>query len=277
MVNPIPLCSDRASAHASIMKENIMIQKVSVRRRVAAFTLIELLVVIAIIAILAAILFPVFAKAREAARKASCLSNMKQILLGAAQYTQDYDEKLMGAWWPTVTTGYGSMSGGTMWVAFIQPYTKNKQIFFCPSAKDSGWQYDPTDNGNIGLNHDNLGWNFDIKLANINKPAQTIYFQDTFQLTDNQAGYNTWLQNPDAIENVNYVSAAGIFRSPNQYNGGAAGWCDVCVPSSIHSNTANTGYIDGHAKAIKVSSVWIQPNQAWGTYWPTSQYNPYQN
>lgn len=242
-----------------------------------AFTLIELLVVIAIIAILAAILFPVFAKAREAARKTSCLSNVKQILLGAAQYTQDYDEKLMGAWWPTVTTGYGNQSGGTMWVAFIQPYVKSKQILFCPSAKDGWGDYDPADYGNIGLNHDNLGWNFDIKLANINKPSQTIYFQDAIMLTDGQTGYNSWINKPDAPEAVNTVPCGGIFRSPNQYNGGAAAWCDVAVPGAIHNNVANTGYIDGHAKSIKVSSVWIAPGQDWNSYWPTSQYNPYQN
>ncbi|MHB8997268.1 MAG: DUF1559 family PulG-like putative transporter [Armatimonadota bacterium] len=94
------------------------------RRR--GFTLIELLVVIAIIAILAAILFPVFAKAREKARQSSCLSNVKQIGLGLLQYAQDYDEALMGARGP---------HGG--WPQAIQPYIKNTQIYSCPSANTS--------------------------------------------------------------------------------------------------------------------------------------------
>ncbi len=71
------------------------------------FTLIELLVVIAIIAILAAILFPVFAKAREKARQSSCLSNMKQIVLGTMQYAQDYDERLPMRWLATDSAGTG--------------------------------------------------------------------------------------------------------------------------------------------------------------------------
>jgi len=91
-----------------------------------AFTLIELLVVIAIIAILAAILFPVFARARENARRSSCQSNLKQIGLGFAQYTQDYDEQL-----PLGNTRYGTPI--LAWAAVIQPYVKSKQIFACPS------------------------------------------------------------------------------------------------------------------------------------------------
>jgi prepilin-type N-terminal cleavage/methylation domain-containing protein/prepilin-type processing-associated H-X9-DG protein len=86
------------------------------------FTLIELLVVIAIIAILAAILFPVFAKAREKARQSSCASNLKQIGLGFMQYAQDYDEKLFGARLPREG-----------WTGAISPYIKNTQIFGCPS------------------------------------------------------------------------------------------------------------------------------------------------
>ena len=90
----------------------------------SAFTLIELLVVIAIIAILAAILFPVFARARENARRSSCTSNLKQIGLGIMQYTQDYDEKMPFACWD---------DGAYPWHFIVQPYTKSYQVFKCPS------------------------------------------------------------------------------------------------------------------------------------------------
>lgn len=110
--------------------------------RRSGFTLIELLVVIAIIAILAAILFPVFARAREQARKTSCLSNLKQLGLGFMMYAQDYDEKLPGiplgscptcwpwAAWPGTYDWTGVFTVG------ITPYTKNKQIYQCPSATE---------------------------------------------------------------------------------------------------------------------------------------------
>jgi prepilin-type N-terminal cleavage/methylation domain-containing protein len=100
------------------------------KRRFRAFTLIELLVVIAIIAILAAILFPVFARARENARRASCMSNLKQMGLGIMQYTQDYDERM-----PPTYSYYGV--GGTAplvwWEDITQPYVKSYQICVCPS------------------------------------------------------------------------------------------------------------------------------------------------
>jgi prepilin-type N-terminal cleavage/methylation domain-containing protein/prepilin-type processing-associated H-X9-DG protein len=115
------------------------------------FTLIELLVVIAIIAILAAILFPVFAQAREAARKATCLSNQKQIALGAKMYMQDWDGEMFhhhegwvlddGTQLDTLPAtadacaggGFGNSQAEKPWIIFFQPYMKNRQIGFCPS------------------------------------------------------------------------------------------------------------------------------------------------
>ena len=100
--------------------------------KISAFTLIELLVVIAIIAILAAILFPVFARARENARRTSCLSNMKQIGTAMKMYTQDYDEHLP-------EPGYGAVFSGSTWKGIlpfhlaVQPYAKTSQLFACPS------------------------------------------------------------------------------------------------------------------------------------------------
>ena len=93
-------------------------------RQQGGFTLIELLVVIAIIAILAAILFPVFAKARENARRASCQSNLKQIGLGMLQYTQDYDETFM----------LDQFSSKITFVTATYPYTKSVQLDLCPSG-----------------------------------------------------------------------------------------------------------------------------------------------
>jgi prepilin-type N-terminal cleavage/methylation domain-containing protein len=98
-------------------------QKSTFVRKRTGFTLIELLVVIAIIAILAAILFPVFARARENARRSLCQSNSKQLGLGMMQYTQDYDEKFP-AWW-----GYTDGSSPLPWELAIQPYVRSTQVF----------------------------------------------------------------------------------------------------------------------------------------------------
>ncbi len=106
------------------------------------FTLIEILVVVAIIAVLAAILFPAFARARENARRASCQSNLKQIGLGLLQYSQDYDEKLVRAWYGS---GHGKFATGSdtadryKWMDAAFPYIKSEQIFNCPSHSPSAW------------------------------------------------------------------------------------------------------------------------------------------
>ena len=100
-------------------------------RKTLGFTLIELLVVIAIIAILAAILFPVFAQAREQARKTSCLSNLKQMGTSVAMYVQDYDERF-----PMVYGGWGGVDRAAEYL-LVYPYIKNIQVWRCPSASAS--------------------------------------------------------------------------------------------------------------------------------------------
>jgi len=108
------------------------------RKITHAFTLIELLVVIAIIAILAAILFPVFAQAREAARQSSCMSNMKQIGIGLMMYETDYDEQ-----YPPSQLGPDN-AHLISWPVLMQPYIKNEQVFVCPSTSSATFKPDPT-------------------------------------------------------------------------------------------------------------------------------------
>src|SRR4051794_6915717 len=101
------------------------------KNRRPAFTLIELLVVIAIIAILAAILFPVFARARESARRTTCLNNMKQVTTGILMYAQDYDEVM--PYQDGDLCDYAT-SRKAVWLNSIFPYVKNRQVYICPSA-----------------------------------------------------------------------------------------------------------------------------------------------
>jgi len=151
------------------------------------FTLIELLVVIAIIAILAAILFPVFARAREKARQASCQSNLKQLALAMLMYAQDYDERFPGsliahnASWggPTTYPQDACCVERMVWTLLLEPYTKNRQIEECPSG-DSTWPIRPLKTTPVHYKFKHAccasgqGW----KVAQIQRPAQTIMFNE---------------------------------------------------------------------------------------------------
>ncbi|MEN6546674.1 MAG: DUF1559 domain-containing protein [Armatimonadia bacterium] len=182
------------------------------------FTLIELLVVIAIIAILAAILFPVFAKAREKARQASCLSNCKQLGIAFLAYAQDYDERMvLGGWYnfERVTWPAGTVTGTNPWFLRLYPYTKNIQIFNCPSATYA-WAGEVTTGLKYGYNANNLA---DVSLGTVQYPAQTLCIADT--------------------EGGSAYSFLSSYRTDryivDRHNGGA-----------------NINFCDGHAKWMKV-------------------------
>jgi prepilin-type N-terminal cleavage/methylation domain-containing protein/prepilin-type processing-associated H-X9-DG protein len=179
------------------------------------FTLIELLVVIAIIAILAAILFPVFARAREKARQTSCLNNVKQLTLGLIQYVQDYDE-VFPHW-----RNFRNPKGSVYWYEIVQPYVKNTQVQKCPSEPNRSLGY--------GYNCDYIGYgsstsiSIDHKLAEVNSPAETVWIMDC----GSACAYKPARWVPD-VTNALYLT----------YVDGA----------SRHNGGANVGFVDGHAK-----------------------------
>ena len=156
----------------------------SARKR--AFTLIELLVVIAIIGILAAILFPVFARARENARKAACMSNLKQVGLAAMMYVQDYDERY------PMSRPYYPAAPDLRWYDLLQSYAKSTQVFACPTSgpiqggNSYGWNIGGTwhssDNGNGFGYIPAQPWTPDnvlgVPLALIDQPSSTIMVTD---------------------------------------------------------------------------------------------------
>ncbi|WP_123580865.1 DUF1559 domain-containing protein [Abditibacterium utsteinense] len=174
----------------------------SARRTHSAFTLIELLVVIAIIAILAAILFPVFGRARENARRTSCMSNLKQIGLGMMQYTQDYDEAYPWSIWgnnltsPTAGTAnaqgipadtFRTMNGGGVvanhysWMDFIYPYIKSVQVFQCPSAIIPAPTPSYGYNASFGVRGQQSMYGASpgsLRLASVNRPSEVIVVMD---------------------------------------------------------------------------------------------------
>jgi len=220
----------------------------------SGFTLIELLVVIAIIAILAAILFPVFAQAREKARTISCLSNMKQLGTAFTMYLQDYDEVVLPRYSACPSTGPApTPDDPTLWTNTIQPYIKNKQVFVCPSASNS--KYGDTWNlrsyDSIGYNETISGWYYTTSacgqmilpsLASVIAPAKNVMFADSVS-GDLASGSRGYLFGNVGM-NIPYTAS---------YNGlGSFG--------ARHSEGTNLSFFDGHAKWYKGTSILANVN-----------------
>lgn len=209
--------------------------------------MIELLVVIAIIAILAAILFPVFGRARENARRSSCSSNLKQIGLAIFQYTQDYDEKL-----PFARTGGPNYNN---WAGNAQAYLKSTQLFACPSNTDNG---NKMGNRIPGVTPDipvSYGINFEISdlayaptgmsLANINEATTRIMVAERRGPNDSEPGVMWTDWDGDQFQ-----------------NNGFAG----------HLGTSNYLFADGHVKSLRPLQTVAGGKSMWGG-WRNSDAN----
>ena len=225
------------------------------------FTLIELLVVIAIIALLAAILFPVFARARENARKSTCSNNLKQIVLAATQYSQDFDELVITEWGGSNAAGNcnGNQLNGNcvMWMGRLLPYTKNLQIYQCPTATRL------TEPNNInpqrshyGHQHNNMGWGLDgaPSLADFSNTAGTIYFSDAGRYNTGGNEWDNFRNTPDKFTSPSVTITRSYVQCRNCP--GAPGCCDdaiTVVPR--HLDTCNVAFLDGHVKAMKIATL----------------------
>jgi prepilin-type N-terminal cleavage/methylation domain-containing protein/prepilin-type processing-associated H-X9-DG protein len=194
------------------------------------FTLIELLVVIAIIAILAAILFPVFAKAREKARQASCQSNVKEIALGCLMYAQDYDERTPG--WRTQGYDGGACTRVVLYQHSIYAYVKSHDIFVCPSSQwrsnASCGRFNPDAQAmnlgvSYGLNCRGMGQEGGRKQGELIRPSELFYICDR-----NGAAWRPWLR---------------------------GGGCGTDF-TEVHNEGVNIGFADGHVKWLKSTKVW---------------------
>jgi prepilin-type N-terminal cleavage/methylation domain-containing protein/prepilin-type processing-associated H-X9-DG protein len=221
------------------------------------FTLIELLVVIAIIAILAAILFPVFAKAREKARSASCLSNFKQMCAAAKQYTSDYDED----WVPDLWSDWGP-TGWVTWMEMNNPYIKNKDIFLCPSASTAPADYGYTGDANWSwsycwpgwINYDSYDWWGTVMFAG--------YPVGTVMAADPGRPWGHWASIERSVHPGNAAFLIeGYMITYYPYGNQTFGWpattgfaTDPNDTSCFrHTGGMNTGYCDGHAKWVNAA------------------------
>ena len=228
----------------------------------SGFTLIELLVVIAIIAILAAILFPVFAKARDKARQTACLSNKKQMAQAMVMYRQDYDERNLPIWIQGVQDPFGrpcpAGGGGcrSWWMCILQPYVKNVQIFVCPSVQARTRFFGvlepyPNQNDSVCRYHTVIGYNWYTLAMNTDRGKLGDPLQPGGPYTDSR------VQNPVekivTIENNNQV-VAGPGMSPSCSVAG--GTCIIaggvggrlCYPYNVW--VAATRCLNGHGFAF---------------------------
>lgn len=225
------------------------------------FTLIELLVVIAIIAILAAILFPVFARAREAGRKAQCQSNMKQIGIAISMYAQDYDGKMVAAekispgFTEIVHPGTGHGVDRACWRCLCGPYIKNRGIFDCPSSPSArpmriGLHYrfptltNPADpNRTLWQNEPNA-----LQDSEIRNAAGTIIACDSMYASNRATAQDPedWVDTAtSSVAYVRFPIKPPAYAYPSYDD-------DPWRPASRHNGTCNFLYYDGHVKAQKV-------------------------
>ncbi len=196
------------------------------------FTLIELLVVIAIIAILAAILFPVFARAREKARQSSCLSNTKQIMASVLMYSQDYDDiypmvAIANTRW-TPPAGGAEVVGDMPWPICLRPYIRNTQIFNCPSAS-SVWHGDVSTAWRGDASTHDIQYGYNDRLSGVAQ-AKFTYVSELCCIADGGTGSNCELDCTD----IN---------------------CRHDIALTRHNEGANIGFADGHCKWVRGSNV----------------------
>ncbi|WP_157947556.1 DUF1559 domain-containing protein [Abditibacterium utsteinense] len=222
-----------------------------------------MLVVIAIIGILAAILFPVFGRARENARRSSCQSNLKQIGLGLIQYSQDYDETFVPDWFSTGTSPgntdpQSTPNGEYKWMDAIYPYVKSEQVFNCPSASGKRaipWKYfgnisAPTDNfGSYVINH-----GYGPGHRNDSPPRTPPVSHPRFAI-------------PEVLNLSEAASPGTTAYVIDGENDIATFYSQIASPNTIpspgglgqiearHLETLNTLFLDGHVKALKLDAL----------------------
>jgi len=213
-----------------------------------AFTLIELLVVIAIIAILAAVLFPVFAQAKEAAKASACLSNTKQLGIATQLYLGDNDDQLFfrastNAGSTRANIAIPSTNYGAKWWNIITPYVKNRDIYRCPSDPGPRLQPDATGVTNIALSYVANAAAEYLNMSQVSKPADVILYGEKWDknATGGLVG-ETWLEGFDGDMNEDPLRPGHMEAFADR-----------------HSQAMNATYFDGHAKRVTPTAIWASP------------------
>lgn len=210
----------------------IIIMNITKKRN--GFTLIELLVVIAIIAILAAILFPVFAKAREKARQTSCASNMKQLALAFNMYSQDYDETMpVVSSYDVANWQNADVVTGVNWARAISTYVKSDKMLVCPTVGGNSTVID-TNHPSLDVTYFANGVLLGKASAAVTKPSETILLEDGSGVVSGHCYSFPYFADNTSTIMTGFSQAAGV--TGNWYP---------------HSDGANIAYADGHVKWLK--------------------------